>query len=83
MSVRTAAPQGLVQTSPGHSPAPILLTPHEVAEILDRDVSELRQWRRDNVGPTFYNLGRRLIRYDSGSVEQYAHDAASQRPARP
>lgn len=73
----TTTPATTGPTTPEHSPVPILLTPHEAAAILDRDVSELRQWRRDNVGPTFYDLGRGLIRYARGSVESFLHTAQS------
>ena len=51
-----------------HSPAPVLLTPDEAAAILGRDVAELRRWRGQNVGPTFHDLGRGLIRYARNSV---------------
>ncbi|WP_425486863.1 helix-turn-helix domain-containing protein [Microbacterium rhizomatis] len=51
-----------------HSPAPVLLTPDEAAAILGRDVAELRRWRRQNVGPTFHDLGRGLIRYARESL---------------
>lgn len=69
MTMGTTTPATTAQTTPDHSPTPILLTPHEAAAILDRDASELRQWRRDNIGPTFYDLGRGLIRYARASVE--------------
>lgn len=49
-------------------PTPLLLTPGEVAAILGRDLSELRRWRGQNVGPTFHDLGRGLIRYARESV---------------
>ncbi|MCT2085635.1 hypothetical protein M3D75_05855 [Microbacterium enclense] len=63
-----------------HSPAPILLTPHEAAVILGRDVAELRRWRGQNVGPTFHDLGRGLIRYARESViEEASYDAESKR----
>jgi len=55
-----------------HSPAPILLTPDEAAVILGHDAAELRQWRADNVGPTFHDLGRGLIRYARESVIEEA-----------
>lgn len=55
-----------------HSPAPVLLTPEEAAAILGRDMSELRRWRGQNVGPTFHDLGRGLIRYARESVMETA-----------
>lgn len=55
-----------------HSPAPVLLTPEEAAAILRRDVAELRRWRGQNVGPTFHDLGRGLIRYARDSVLETA-----------
>ncbi|SDZ55187.1 helix-turn-helix domain-containing protein [Herbiconiux ginsengi] len=60
-----------------HSPAPVLLTPDEAAAILGRDAAELRRWREQNVGPTFHDLGRGLIRYRRDSVL----DAATASPA--
>jgi hypothetical protein len=82
MTMDTATPHSSARTSHRHSSGPILLTPQEAAEILDSDETELRQWRRDNVGPTFHDLGRGLIRYARASVEQYAQASASERPAR-
>lgn len=55
-----------------HSPAPVLLTPDEAAVILGRDLAELRRWRAQNVGPTFHDLGRGLIRYARDSVIEEA-----------
>ncbi|NYF18449.1 hypothetical protein HDC37_003313 [Microbacterium sp. AK009] len=55
-----------------HSPEPLLLTPDEAAAILDRDLAELRQWRAQNIGPIFHDLGRGLIRYARDSVIQEA-----------
>lgn len=55
-----------------HSPAPVLLTPDEAAAILGRDAAELRWWRSQNVGPTFHDLGRGLIRYARQSVIEAA-----------
>lgn len=49
-------------------PAPLLLTPREVAELLNRDIAELRRWRTQNTGPEFHTLGRGLIRYPRASV---------------
>ncbi len=50
----------------------VLLTPEEAAAILGRDVAELRGWRGQNVGPTFHDLGRGLIRYARDSVLEAA-----------
>lgn len=61
-----------------HSPAAVLLTPDEAAAILGRDVAELRRWRGQNIGPTFHDLGRGLIRYARESVLE----AAAMTPAR-
>ncbi len=55
-----------------HSPEPLLLTPDEAAAILDRDLSELRRWRAQNIGPRFHDLGRGLIRYARDSVIEEA-----------
>ncbi|HOV99868.1 MAG TPA: hypothetical protein PLY19_00200 [Rhodoglobus sp.] len=55
-----------------HSPEPLLLTPDEAAAILDRDVSELRRWRAQDIGPRFHDLGHGLIRYSRDSVIEEA-----------
>ncbi len=47
---------------------PLLLTPAETAAILGRALSELREWREHNTGPTFHDLGGGLIRYVRESV---------------
>lgn len=48
--------------------APLLLTPDEASAILGRDLSQLREDRKRNVGPDFHNLGGGLIRYRRESV---------------
>ncbi|MFL2002123.1 hypothetical protein [Microbacterium sp. A1-JK] len=60
-----------------HSPAPVLLTPDEAAAILGRDFAELRRWRGQNIGPTFHDLGRGLIRYTHESVIEEAATASA------
>lgn len=55
-----------------HSPEPLLVTPAEAAAILHRDVAELRQWRAQDIGPAFHDLGRGLIRYSRESVIEEA-----------
>ncbi len=55
-----------------HSRESLLLTPAEAAALLHRDVAELRQWRAQNIGPTFHDLGRGLIRYARESVIEEA-----------
>ena len=49
-------------------PAPLLLTPEETSAVLGRTLEELRQWRAQNVGPTFHQLGGRLFRYSRTAV---------------
>lgn len=51
-------------------PAPLLLTPKETSAILGHTLEELRQWRHQNTGPTFYRLGGRLIRYPRAAVAE-------------
>jgi hypothetical protein len=53
-------------------PFPLLLTPDETGAILGRTVHELRQWRSENIGPAFHNLGGRLIRYSRIAVLNYS-----------
>ena len=47
---------------------PLLLTPAEVALLLDVDVRQLREWRDNNAGPAFHELGKGLVRYSRASV---------------
>ena len=68
-----------MMTDDGDS-APLLLTPREVAELLNCDVTELRRWRAQNIGPEFYTLGRGLTRYARASViEEAVNDVGSLR----
>ena len=60
--------------------APIVMTPAEVAVILQLSEDELRTMRLANKGPAFYSLGGRLIRYNQADVHRWR---ASHVPATP
>lgn len=72
MSVATTVSFATRLMQHDQSPEALLLTPDEAAVIHDRDVAELRQWRAQNIGPTFHDLGRGLIRYARDSVIEEA-----------
>ena len=60
--------------------ATIVMTPAEVAVILQLSEDELRTMRLANKGPAFYALGGRLIRYNQADVHRWQ---ASRVPATP
>ena len=60
--------------------ATIMMTPAEVAVILQLSEDELRTLRLSNEGPAFYSLGGRLIRYNRADVHRWR---ASHVPATP
>lgn len=55
------------RTPPPLSP---LMTPDEASESLGITIGELLTMGRHNLGPEFYILGRRLIRYNRVDVER-------------
>jgi hypothetical protein len=59
-------------------PTPLLLTPEETSAILGRTLEELRQCRAQNEGPTFHQLGGRLVRYSHSAVMSFRQTAATQ-----
>ncbi|WP_312099787.1 hypothetical protein [Corynebacterium dentalis] len=42
-------------------------------------VQELAEWRRRNIGPAYYVLGTRVIRYLPENVDQWFRDPAHSR----
>lgn len=59
-----------------------LLTPKQVAEILQIHVGTLEAWRGRLEGPKWMKLGagsRAPVRYKQGDVDQYLHDAAGKK----
>ena len=60
--------------------ATIIMTPAEVATVLELSEKELRTLRLANKGPAFYSLGGRLIRYNQADVHRCQ---ASHAPATP
>lgn len=52
-------------------PNPDLLTPQQVAEILQLTTETLRNWRDSGSGPPFERLNGRVIRYERAALEQW------------
>lgn len=50
---------------------PILLTPAEVSVILNISPQRLRRMRRTGRGPTFIDLGKSLVRYNTAEVHRW------------
>jgi len=53
---------------------PSMLTPDDVAEILNLSIHTLAVWRCDGRGPRFHKVGR-LVRYSVADVESYLEQA--------
>ena len=62
--------------------ATIMMTPTEVAVILQLSEDELRTLRLANKGPAFYSLGGRLIRYNQADVHRWQANHAPATPRR-
>ena len=62
--------------------ATIIMTPAEVAVILQLSEKELRTMRLANKGPAFYALGGRLIRYNRADVHRWQANHAPATPPR-
>ena len=48
-----------------------LLTPKEAAEYLKVSEKTLEGWRCAEVGPKFYRMGRRTVRYFKSDIEAW------------
>jgi predicted DNA-binding transcriptional regulator AlpA len=53
------------------SPAPIMLTPRELADQLGESVDELARLRRKRQGPEFVALTHRTVRYLVDDVDEW------------
>ena len=62
--------------------ATIMMTPAEVATVLELSEKELRTMRLANKGPAFYSLGGRLIRYNQADVHRWQANHAPTTPPR-
>ena len=58
--------------------APIFLTPAEVSTILSVSKNQLRQMRRSNSGPAFFDLGNSLVRYSTADVHRWSVSGPAQ-----
>jgi len=54
-----------------------LITPEQVAHTYGVTLQELTEWRRRNIGPDYYVLGTRVIRYMPENVAQWFRDPAN------
>ncbi|WP_155853868.1 helix-turn-helix domain-containing protein [Arthrobacter sp. H5] len=54
-----------------------MMTPKDVAGMYGVTSQELAQWRRANVGPPYFMLGRNTVRYDAGDIEDWFNDPAN------
>jgi predicted DNA-binding transcriptional regulator AlpA len=52
-----------------------LLDQHEAAKFLRLTVRTLERYRVDGTGPSFCRLGRRLVRYRQGDLDQWVERA--------
>ncbi|WP_458115955.1 helix-turn-helix transcriptional regulator [Arthrobacter sp. D2-10] len=50
------------------------MTPRQVVEKYGVSMMELASWRRREMGPPFYNFGRKAIRYDMADVDSWFND---------
>lgn len=51
-----------------------LVTPRQVAQKYGVSTMDLASWRRREIGPPYYNLGRRAVRYDMADVDEWFND---------
>ncbi|MSS00401.1 hypothetical protein FYJ28_16480 [Arthrobacter sp. BL-252-APC-1A] len=56
-----------------------LMTPQQVGAQYGVTVQELAEWRRRNIGPDYYVLGTRVIRYQPEHVDRWFRDPANSR----
>lgn len=56
-----------------------LMTPQQVGAEYGVTVRELAEWRRKKIGPAYYVLGTRVIRYMPENVAQWFRDPANSR----
>jgi len=53
------------------SSQPLLLTPTEVAQLLQLDAQALRRMRQAGDGPEFHRIGGQLLRYRTNAVKDW------------
>ena len=53
------------KTGLASDPSQILLSPRQVADYLGCSVNTLCEWRRQEEGPAWIDMGEKLVRYDA------------------
>jgi hypothetical protein len=48
-----------------------LMTSAEAAGVLSRSIRTLASWRRKGIGPAYYRICGRMIRYDPGDLDAF------------
>lgn len=59
-----------------------MMTLKDVAGMYGVTSQELAQWRRANLGPPYFTLGRNTVHYASGDIEDWFNDPAKGVPPR-
>lgn len=57
-----------------------LITEQAAATILSIQTSTLQNWRWQGVGPRFYKVGGRLVRYRRADLEAWLSNCAHENP---
>jgi len=55
----------------------VFVSAHLVEEKYGVRVAELARWRRLGIGPEYYRLAPRIIRYAMADVDEWFHDPAN------
>jgi predicted DNA-binding transcriptional regulator AlpA len=63
----------MTDTPTRHDPDTMLRTP-QAADVCGLRPQTLHDWRCRGIGPTYYHLGRRAIRYRAGDLYQWLED---------
>lgn len=50
-----------------------------VAEMLDISVRTLEDWRRQNIGPRWIDMGRKTVRYDLDEIQRWVEERVMHR----
>lgn len=53
------------------SPSSHLLTTHQAAQILSLQPATLKKWRVLGIGPKYFQIGRRTVRYRLEDVKNF------------
>lgn len=59
-----------------------LLTPAQVAEILEVTTRTLAMWRRERTGPVFHALSAKTIRYSRADIDAYIAETRAAQPCK-